>query len=100
MDTIENYQNYVALGFLLNLFATIGFGVYKASNINESEGVHLSTKYEAKANFSKTLFLWFVPFLGFLYVLKEVVFLQFGYLNRGLTVFNYIEDNIKRRHNR
>jgi len=29
-------------------------------------------------------------------VFKEIFTLQTGYLNRGLTVFNYVEDKIKK----
>ncbi len=96
MEAIEIYQNYIALGFLLNIFATIGFGIYKASNISETEAFYLVSTYEAKANMRKIVVLWCVPFLGFLYVFKEVFMLQTAYLNRGGTVFNYIEDKIKK----
>lgn len=95
MDFIENYQNYIALGILLNILSTVGFGVYKALNISEQEAFYLITTYEAKVNVLKIVVMWCVPFLGFLYVFKEVLKLQM-YLNRGLTVFNYIEDSIKK----
>jgi len=96
MEAIETYQNYIALGFLLNIFATIGFGIYKASNISETEAFYLISTYEAKANMGKLVILWCIPFLGFLYVFKEVLTLQTVYLNRGGTVFNYMEDKIKK----
>lgn len=98
MEAIEFYQNYIALGFLLNILATIGFGMYKASNITEAEAIYLVTTYEAKANMMKIVVLWCVPFLGFLYVFKEVFMLQTAYLNRGGTVFNYVEDKIRKNH--
>lgn len=96
MEAIELYQDYIALGIVLNICATIGFGIYKASNISEAEAVYLVTTYEAKANMPKIVFLWCVPFLGFLYVFKEVFMLQTTYLNRGGTVFNYVEDKIRK----
>lgn len=96
MEAIELYQNYIAFGFLLNIAATVGFGVYKASNISETEAIYLVSTYEAKANMSKIAILWCVPFLGFLYVFKELLTLQTTYLNKGLTVFNYVEDKIKK----
>lgn len=96
MEAIESYQNYFALGVLLNIVATVGFGIYKASNISEPEAIYLISTYEAKANIAKIAILWCVPFLGFLYVFKEILMLQMGYLNRGLTVFNYVEDKVKK----
>jgi len=96
MEAIEAYQNYFAFGFLLNVISTIGFGIYKASNISEAEALYLITTYETKANITKIAVLWCVPFLGFLYVFKEVFMLQTSYLNRGLSVFNYVEDKIKK----
>jgi hypothetical protein len=96
VEAIEIYQNYFALGFLLNIFATVGFGIYKASNISESEALHIITTYEAKANMAKMAVLWCIPFLGFLYVFKEVFMLQTSYLNRGLSVFNYVEDKVRK----
>ncbi len=96
MDMIENYQNYFAFGILLNITSTIGFGIYKASNISESQAFHLVSSYEAKANVWRVVIMWFVPFLGFLNVFKEVFKLQTGYLNRGLTVFNYVEDKVRK----
>lgn len=96
MEAIEAYQSYFAFGFLLNVISTIGFGMYKASNISEAEALYLITTYEAKANITKIVVLWCVPFLGFLYVFKEVFMLQTSYLNRGLSVFNYVEDKMKK----
>ncbi len=96
MEAIDAYQNYFALGFVLNIVATVGFGIYKASNITEAEALHLISTYEAKANMPKIVILWCVPFLGFLYVFKELLMLQTSYLNRGLSVFNYVEDKIKK----
>jgi len=96
MEAIDAYQNYFALGFVLNIMATVGFGVYKASNITEAEALHLISTYEAKANMLKIVIMWCVPFLGFLYVFKELLMLQTSYLNRGLSVFNYVEDKIKK----
>jgi hypothetical protein len=96
MEVIEAYQSYFAFGFLLNIISTIGFGIYKASNISEAEALYLITTYEAKTNMTKIVVLWCIPFLGFLYVFKEVFMLQISYLNRGLSVFNYVEDKIKK----
>ncbi len=96
MEIIESYQNYFALGILLNILAMVGFGIYKALNISEPEAIYLISTYEVKANISKIAILWCVPFLGFLYVFKEVFMLQTEYLNRGLTVFNYVEDKVKK----
>lgn len=96
LDFLEMYQNYFAFGFLLNIAVMIGFGMYKTSNISENQAVYLVSKYETKVNLSRMAVLLIVPFLGFLYVFKELVALQFLYLNRGQTVFNYIEDRIKR----
>ena len=96
MEIIESYQNYFEFGILLNIASTVGFGIYKASNISESEALHLISSYQTKANVGKIVFLWLVPFLGFLNVFKEIFTLQTGYLNRGLTVFNYVEDKIKK----
>ncbi len=96
MEVIESYQNYLAFGILLNIASTVGFGLYKASNLSEAEALHLISTYEAKANVGKIAILWLVPFLGFLNVFKEIFTLQTGYLNRGLTVFNYVEDKIKK----
>lgn len=97
MEAIESYQNYFAFGVLLNIVATVGFGIYKALNISEQEAIYLISTYETKADVIKVVLLWCVPFLGFLYVFKEIFMLQTGYLNRGFSVFNYVEDKVKNR---
>jgi hypothetical protein len=96
MDYLEQYNDLIAIGILLNIATTFGFGFYKSLSISEDEAMYLVDKYQAKAGFAKLVLLWFLPFAGFFYVLKEVVRLQFAYINRGLSVFNYIEDNLKK----
>jgi hypothetical protein len=97
MDFFEQYQDTIALGIFLNLVTTFGFGFYKTMNIKEDEAMYLVQKYQANAQFAKLVLMWFIPFYGFLHVLKEVLKLQFSYINKGLSVFNYIEDNLKNR---
>jgi len=96
MEYLDQYNEIIAIGILLNITTTFGFGFYKSLSISEEEAIYLVEKYQAKAGLAKLVLLWFVPFAGFLYVFKEVVKLQFAYINRGLTVFNYIEDNLKK----
>lgn len=97
MDFFDQYKDMIALGILLNLVSTFGFGFYKTLSLSEDQAMYLVDKYKAKAAFSKLMMMWFIPFYGFSYVLKEVWRLQFAYINKGYTVFNYIEDNLKKR---
>jgi len=99
MDFFEQYQDLISLGIVLNLASTFGFGFYKTMNISEDQAMYLVQKYEAKIGLPKLIAMWFVPFYGFLYILKEVLKLQFTYLNKGQSVFNYLEDNLKKRQN-
>ncbi len=97
MELFEQYQDTIALGIFLNLVSTFGFGFYKTLCLNEDEAVYLVEKYQAKVGISKLLTMWLLPFYGFLYVAKEIWKLQFAYINKGLSVFNYLEDNLKNR---
>lgn len=96
LEFLEQYQSFLAFGILVNIIATIGFGIYKSANISQDQALHLITRYSVKPNTVKIIALWLVPFAGFLYVFLEVLKLQTTYLNKGSTVFQYVEDNFKR----
>ncbi len=92
---IEEYQFIIAFGVLLNLIATVGFGVYKSFNLNSKQIEYLMDRYKVKSSNIKVMLYWFVPYAGYLLVLKDVVSLQ-RYLKHGFSVFDYIEDKLKR----
>ena len=97
MELFEQYQDTIALGIFLNLVSTFGFGFYKTLCLSEEEAMYLVETYRARAEFARLLLMWFMPFYGFLFVAKEVWKLQIHYINKGLTVFNFLEDNLKSR---
>ena len=99
MEFFDQYQDTIALGIFLNIVSTFGFGFYKSLCIKEEEAMYLVQKYQASAQFSRLALMWFIPFYGFLHVAKEILKLQFAYINKGLSVFNYLEDNLKNRQN-
>ena len=92
---IEEYQYVIAFGVLLNLIATVGFGVYKSFNLSSKQIEYLMDRYKVKSSNLKVLLYWFVPYAGYLLVLKDIVSLQ-RYLKHGFSVFDYIEDKLKR----
>ena len=92
---IEEYQEVILFGVLLNFVATVGFGVYKSFHLNSEQMEYLMDKYHVKNSTLKVIFYWFVPFMGYLLVLKDVVMLQ-RYLKHGFSVFDYVEDKLKR----
>jgi len=92
---IEEYQEVILFGVLLNFVATVGFGVYKSLHLNSEQMEYLMDKYHVKNSTLKIIFYWFVPFMGYLLVLKDVVMLQ-RYLKHGFSVFDYVEDKLKR----
>ena len=94
-DFLREYQDWLLFGIICNILATLWFGFYKTKNMSEEQAVYLIEKYELSPKLSKTIIMWIAPFLGFTQVLVEVVKLQFSYLNKGKTVFNYLEDKIK-----
>ena len=62
--------------------------------MEQYQQVYLVQTYPSKTNIIKILSFWFVPYLGFLFVFKDVLALQ-RYLNGGRTVFEYVEDRLK-----
>lgn len=94
MYYMEQYQELLLFGVVMNLVTTIGFGVYKSYNLKYEQMVYLVQTYPAKTNIVKILSFWFVPYMGFLFVFKDVLSLQ-NYLNGGRTVFEYVEDRLK-----
>ena len=99
MEFFDQYQDTIALGILLNIISTFGFGFYKSMCIKEDEAMYLVQKYQSNAKLSRLTLMWLVPFYGFLHIAKEVLKLQFVYINKGLSVFNYLEDTLKNRQN-
>jgi len=92
---LEAYQEIILFGVLLNFVFTVGFGIYKSFNLNSKQMEYLMDKYKVKDNTVKIIFYWFVPFMGYLLVLKDVLKLQ-RYLKHGFSVFDYVEDKLKR----
>lgn len=92
---IAMYKSEIAFGILLNLFMTFGFGFYKVMNLNYQQTVYLMEKYPVKANYAKVLFLWFVPFVGTVYIFKELIDLQ-KQIGIGKGVYEYLENKLKK----
>jgi len=92
---VTEYAELWLFGILLNLIFTIGFGIYKTFNLDSKQMEYLIDKYKVKDNTLKIVFYWGVPFAGYLSVLKDVVILQ-RYLKHGFSVFDYVEDKLKR----
>ena len=82
-------------GVVMNFLLTFAFGIYKSLNLNYEQTVQLMEKYPVKTNNIKLLTLWFVPWVGSLYVFWELGRLQ-RYLNAGFTVYDYIEEKLKK----
>jgi len=91
---ITQNENIILFGILLNLFATIGFGIYKSFNLNSEQMEYLMQKYPVKNSTIKLAIYWFIPYLGYLLVLKDVILLQ-KYIKNGYFVFDYLEDKLK-----
>jgi hypothetical protein len=92
---IEKYQELILFGVLLNFVATVGFGIYKSLHLDSKQMEYLMDRYHVKNSTLKIIFYWFVPFMGYLLVLKDVLMLQ-RYLKYGFSVFDYVEDKLKR----
>ena len=95
LDFLKEYQDWLLLGVVCNILATLWFGFYKTMNMSEDQAMYLVEKYELDPKFGKIVVMWIAPFLGFMQVFLEVIKLQFSYLNKGKTVFQYVEDKIK-----
>ena len=91
----DTYKGWLLFGVVLNFTFTIGYGVYKSLNLSYEDTLYLMQKYPMQDNTVKLLFIWAVPFLGFVYVLVDVVKLQL-YLNHGKRVYDYIEDKLRK----
>ncbi len=98
MMMIETYQEMILFGVLINFIFTIGFGIYKSFNLNQKQIMYLLEKYPIKNNTLRIASMWFIPYLGYLFVLKDVWLVQ-NYLKNDLTVFDYVEDKLKREFN-
>jgi hypothetical protein len=85
-----NLEYILLYGIIINFLSTFGYSFYKYMNINEDDMMRLITKYPQEDKTIKMLFMWFVPFVGFVYVFFEVWKLQ-QFLNKGYTVYEYIE---------
>jgi hypothetical protein len=94
-EFFREYQDLLILGIVCNILATLWFGFYKTMNMSEDQAMYLIEKYELNPKLSKTIIMWIAPFLGFAKIFIEVFKLQFSYLNKGKTVFQYVEDKIK-----
>ena len=92
---IEEYQEVVLFGILINFIFTIGFGVYKSMNLDQKQMMYLMDKYPIKNNTLRIASLWFVPYLGYIHVLKDVWLVQ-TYLKNNQSVFDYVEDKLKK----
>lgn len=98
MEFFEEYQNALMFGIVLNFVTTFGFGIYKAVNLTEEQMKGLMSKYQPRDDMKKIILLWFIPYVGFLYVFKEVWKLQ-RFINEGLGVYEYVEQTLKNRSN-
>lgn len=96
-DWLNDYQHIILYGIIVNFIATLGYGVYKAINVDAEKILLLVEKYPPKDETLKLIILWFLPFLGFFYVLKEVWLLQ-RFLNHGFSITDYIEYRLKQKY--
>lgn len=96
MNFIDDYQNTILFGIFLNFLTMFGFGLYKAANLSEDEMLSLVEKYEPKNDLAKLITFWIIPYLGYLYVCKEIWKLQM-FLNKGLRIYDYLEYTLKNR---
>ncbi len=92
---VQEFQDAILFGVLLNFVATVGFGIYKSFNLNSKQMEYLMDTYHVKNSTLKAIFYWFVPYMGYILVLKDVLSLQ-RYLKHGFSVFDYVEDKLKR----
>ncbi|MDR0664813.1 MAG: hypothetical protein LBF86_04745 [Helicobacteraceae bacterium] len=88
-----SYQNELIFGVLLNIALTLGFGLYKAFNVDIMEVTKLIDRYPIAPNYVKTILLLLTPYIGSCYVFYELFMLQ-KTINRGKTVYDYIENKI------
>lgn len=89
------YQSEIAFGILLNLAMTFGFGAYKVMNLNYDQTVVLMDKYPVKPSYFKIAILWFVPFLGTVYIFRELMALQ-KEISAGAGVYEYLEKKLQK----
>ncbi len=94
MDLVAHYQTELLFGILLNLLMTFGFGFYKVMNLSYDQTVILMERYPVRPNYLKVLALWFLPYVGTLYIFRELYVLQ-GYLRAGEGVYGYLEAKLK-----
>ncbi|MDR1912554.1 MAG: hypothetical protein LBQ52_09470 [Helicobacteraceae bacterium] len=94
-----DYQYELAFGVLLNFAMSFGFGIYKIFNVDFMSIAKLMDRYPIKPNYLKTVVLWFVPYFGACVVFYELFILQKA-INRGKTVYEYMEDKISREYAR
>ena len=90
---VEN-ENFLLFGIVVNFVATFGFGLYKSMSLEPEESLYLIENYPVKTNFTKLLFYWFIPYLGYCLALKETCILQ-NYIKNGKTTFDFLEDKLK-----
>ena len=95
INLMNQNENLMLFGVLLNLMSTIGFGIYKSFNLNSEQMEYLMEKYPVKNSAIKLAAYWFMPYLGYFLVLKDVLLLQ-KYLKHEYSVFDYIEDKLKK----
>jgi len=95
IDLMNQNENVILFGVLLNLVSTIGFGIYKSFNLNSEQMEYLMEKYPVRNSAIKLAAYWFIPYLGYFLVFKDVLLLQ-KYLKHEYSVFDYIEDKLKK----
>lgn len=96
-EFLNDYEYILLYGIVVNFIATLGYGAYKAVNVEPEKIMGLIERYPPKDETVKLISLWFIPFLGFIYVFKEVWILQ-KFLNKGFGVIDYIEFRLKQQH--
>ncbi|MDR2905402.1 MAG: hypothetical protein LBU73_05580 [Helicobacteraceae bacterium] len=88
---LREYNAEITFGVALNFAMFIGFGMYKAVNLDFFQVSKLLDRYPVRTDYIKTLFLWLFPFAGTCYVLYQIYVLQTRYLNGGKSVYDYLE---------
>jgi len=95
INLMNQNENLMLFGVLLNLMSTIGFGIYKSFNLNSEQMEYLMEKYPVRNSAIKLAIYWFVPYLGYFLVFKDILLLQ-KYIRHEYSVFDYIEDKLKK----
>ncbi|MDR2152931.1 MAG: hypothetical protein LBO72_08920 [Helicobacteraceae bacterium] len=88
-----SYESELIFGVLLNIAMIFGFGLYKALNVDIMQMTELISRYPIKPNYIKTIAVLFTPYIGSCYVFYELFILQ-KTINRGKTVYDYLEKKI------